>query len=250
VTRDTATGGVLNSQVSYDNQAIARTAGVDFTVNWTAPLADMGLESIPGAVSFNVQGTWLDYYKTKQSPANFDPVIDWKGSLGPNLQGFNAGAYDYRLFTSLGYNLPSVGVSLRWRHLPAVDAAGRAQENAVRANNASVAAGGPGIILGYVPVSNVEVKSYNVFDLSGYWTINDMLSARFGVDNVLGKDPVATVQTTAYPVGTNLTTVCNGAPGCINPTAYSYPNSGLGTTNGGYYDTLGRRFYVGLKARF
>jgi hypothetical protein len=59
-------------------------------------------------------------YRTKQSPASYDPEIDWKGSLGPNLQGFNAGAYDYRLFTTFGYNLGDFGANLRWRYLPEV----------------------------------------------------------------------------------------------------------------------------------
>ncbi len=136
--RSATNGAVLTTQVSYDNQAIVRTSGIDFTLNWTASLADMGLPSLPGGIGLNVTGTWLDSYRTKQSPAGFDPLIEWKGSLGPNLQGFNAGAYDYRLLTSLSYNLPSMGVSLRWRHLPKVDAAARAQENAIIANNARV----------------------------------------------------------------------------------------------------------------
>ncbi len=53
-----------------------------------------------------------------------------------------------------------------------------------------------------------------------------------------------------YPPGTNLGAVCGGAPGCQNPVSYTLPNSGGGQTSGGYYDTLGRRFYLGLKAQF
>jgi hypothetical protein len=44
--------------------------------------------------------------------------------------------------------------------------------------------------------------------------------------------------------------VCGGQPGCVTPTSYTMGSSGLGTTNGGFYDTLGRRYYVGLKAQF
>ncbi|MEP7313147.1 MAG: TonB-dependent receptor [Pseudomonadota bacterium] len=248
--RNPTTGGVVTTQVSYDNQATIETSGVDFTLNWGAQLADMGLASLPGGIGLSVQGTWLDYYKTKQSPATFDPVIDWKGSLGPNLQGFNGGAYDYRVFTSLSYSLPSLSVSLRWRHLPKADVFQRAQENAIRANNAAVAAGATGAILSYTPTTVIEIPSYNVFDLSAFWTINDTLSLRVGVDNVLDRGPASTGKTAGYPLGTNLASVCNGAPGCQNPTAYSIGNSGQGTTSGGYYDVLGRRFYVGLKARF
>jgi hypothetical protein len=36
----------------------------------------------------------------------------------------------------------------------------------------------------------------------------------------------------------------------VDPTGFSLPNSAAGSTNGGYYDTLGRRFFVGVKARF
>ncbi|MET0291337.1 MAG: TonB-dependent receptor, partial [Steroidobacteraceae bacterium] len=262
--RSTTNGGILTTQVSYDNQAIVRTAGIDFTLDWRAQIADMGLTSIPGSIGVNVNGTWLDYYKTKQSPASYDPTIDWKGSIGPNLQGFNAGAYDYRLFTSLSYSLPSLNVSLRWRHLPKTDSVPRAQENAIRANNAAVAAGAPGIILSYTPTPAYDFKAYDVFDLSGSWTINDTLSLRFGVDNVLDKDPVissatAVAATAGRPYDSNLSpaanaaniaSICAGAPGCVNPTAYSIASTGQGSTAGGYYDVLGRRYYLGLKARF
>ena len=49
-----------------------KTRGVDFTVNWSADLADMGLASIPGSLNLGINGTWLDSYKTRQSPSSFD----------------------------------------------------------------------------------------------------------------------------------------------------------------------------------
>jgi hypothetical protein len=52
---------------------------------------------------------------------------------------------------------------------------------------------------------------------------------------------------TGYPPGSGLA-VCNGASGCSDPTGYSVSN--LGGFNGGYYDTIGRRFFVGAKVRF
>jgi outer membrane receptor protein involved in Fe transport len=257
--RDTVSGTSQTTLVSYDNQATVRTSGIDFTVNWNAQLADMGLASIPGGIGLSFQGTWLDYYKTKQSPYSYDATIDWKGSLGPNLPGFNGGAYNYRLLTALSYNLPTVNVSLRWRHLPSADSVGKALENGIVANNARVAAGGAGSVLSYTPSPALSVDSYDVFDLSGFWTINDTLSLRFGVDNVLGKDPSITTASLGRPYDTTKTAaqnaailagLCTDKPGCTAPTAYSLGTSGLGNTNGGYYDTLGRRYYLGLKARF
>ncbi len=131
VARNQSTGGAISTLLSYDNQAWVKTRGVDFTLNWNAQLSDMGLESIPGGLSLSVTGSWLNSYKTKTSPATFDPVIEWKGTAGPSLSSFNAGAYDYRLFTSIGYNLQSFGLNLRWRHLPEVEPTGKAT---IRAN--------------------------------------------------------------------------------------------------------------------
>ncbi len=256
--RDPSTGAYVTSQVSYANQAKVATSGVDFTFDWNASFADMGLGSVPGSLNLNIQGSWLDYYRTKQSPASFDPVIDWKGSLGPFLTGFNVGSYDYRLFTSLTYKLPNLSVGLRWRHLPSVVTYQKAQEDALKKNNEAVAAGGAGTLLSYTPVTFLPASSYDVFDLTGSWNITDALSLRVGVNNVLDKDPLpiatagigGTALTTGYPVGTDLNAVCQGAPGCVNPTSYSLPVKGLPTSNGGYYDELGRRFYIGLKAVF
>jgi len=261
VLRDTVSGAAQITLVSYDNQATVRTSGIDFTVDWRANLGDMGLSRIPGSVGLGVQGTWLDSYETKQSQFSYDPVVDWKGSLGPNLPGFNAGSYSYRLLTSLSYNLPSFNVSLRWRHLPSARIAAVALERAIVANNDRVAAGGSGSMLSYTPSSAVALDSYDVFDLSAYWTINDTLSMRFGVDNVFNSDPSVSTATTGRPYDPSLSAADNAAAiaalcagrealGCVKPTTYSLGSSGAGNTSGGYYDTLGRRYYIGVKAKF
>ncbi|MDR2216380.1 MAG: TonB-dependent receptor [Nevskiaceae bacterium] len=251
VPRNERTGGTLTMQLSFDNQATVNTSGIDFAVRWNAPLADLGLASVPGGVSLSVEGTWLDYYRTKQSPFSFDPEIEWKGSLGPNLPSFNAGSYGYRLFTTLGYNLPSVGVNLRWRFLPSVVVNSVAQREAVIRNNAQ-AASGEGTRLSYSPGSNLPVASYSVFDLSGYWNINQMLALRLGIDNLFNRQPASSGRTTGFPYGTDIDSLCPSDPnsGCQRPGAYSLPSSGAGSTSAGYYDVLGRRYYVGLKVRF
>jgi outer membrane receptor protein involved in Fe transport len=91
-----------------------------------------------------------------------------------------------------------------------------------------------------------------VFDASFNWSINQTLSVRAGIDNLLNTKPRITGATSGYGSG-NLADVCNAAQealGCVDPTSYSLASSGAGTTNPGYYDVLGRRFYLGLKARF
>jgi hypothetical protein len=245
VPRSTGDGVPLTTTLAYSNLATINNSGIDFGVNWVAALSDLGLD-VPGTVSINVLSTWLDYYKTKASPLEFDIETDWAGSLGPNLTGTNPGAYTYRVFTNFGYNQDNWGVSLRWRHLPSVVAAGRATQDALEAWNAS----GAGAVYSYTPSTAVEVDSYNVLDLSFNWDINETYSVRGGIDNFVDFEPKVTMETAGFPVGTDLTAVCGGAPGCVNPTAFSLPSPSAGVTNAGFYDTLGRRFFVAVKARF
>jgi outer membrane receptor protein involved in Fe transport len=244
--RNQALGGPLTTSLSYDNQATIETAGADLAFNWGLQFSDLGSD-LPGGIGLQIQATVLDYYRTKQSPGSFDVETEWKGSLGPNLSGTNPGAYDYRLFSTLSYFSDAWGVNLRWRYLPSVMTAEQASQNAIKANNASVAAGGPGIILSYVPRTEVETDSYSIFDLSFNWDITERVQFRGGITNLLDTEPEEVGSTLGFPVGTNTAGVCGGAPGCVQPTV-SLPTTGL--FNGGYYDTVGRRYFVGFQMEF
>jgi iron complex outermembrane receptor protein len=251
VPRSADTGVGQSTLLSYSNQASVSTTGVDFAINWRARLEDLGLASIPGGVSFGIQGAWLDSYKTKASKAAFDPWIEWKGSLGPSLSGFDGGAYTYRLFTNLGYNVNGFNVNLRWRHLPSALQAADAATKATIANNQQVVASGKGVLLSYVPSSNESIDAYDIFDLSANWAINDTVSLRAGIDNVFDKQPVLTAVSNGFPQGTDLSGLCVGkVKGCTAPTSYTLPNAGLGTTNLGFYDIMGRSYFVGVRLTF
>jgi outer membrane cobalamin receptor len=254
VPRDLGNGNALNALLSYSNQATIKTSGMDVAWNWFKPIGS-------GNLGFNLQATILDYYKTKQSPAPFDIETDWAGSLGPQLSGTNGGAYDYRLFGSVNYSRNDWNVGLRWRHLPSAFSAGYATQQAQKKNNAAVAAGGPGIMLSYTPTTEYESADYNLFDLSFGWNINDTLSFRGGITNLFDTEPEMVGGTKGYPVGTDLTQVCEGlgfpngagttaaqSQGCQDPLSYSLP--GYVAYNPGYYDTLGRRFFIGLSVSF
>jgi iron complex outermembrane recepter protein len=253
VGRLSGSGNAATTLLSYANQANIGTAGVDVAINWIAQLSDLGLKALPGAISFNSQDTFLDYYRTKNSPGSFDVTTDWKDSAGPTLAGTNGGAYGYRLNASIGYVLPAVQFSLRWRFLPSVNTASHASQQAIIANDTRVAAGGAGTLLSYVPDSTIAAPSWYAFDLSFNWNINKTFSLRGGINNLLDKQPAITGATAAYPVGTNLNAVCSAAAakaGCQNPISYSYPSDGHGTTNAGFYDVYGRTFFLGAKAQF
>jgi iron complex outermembrane receptor protein len=67
-------------------------------------------------------------------------------------------------------------------------------------------------------------ESYSMFNLSGGWDVNDTISFVGGIDNIFDRDP--------NRVGSSPTT------------------NGAGSTVGGYYDVLGRRYYVSVKLMF
>jgi outer membrane receptor protein involved in Fe transport len=71
------------------------------------------------------------------------------------------------------------------------------------------------------------VPSHHEFDLFGMWNISRTWTARAGIDNLLNTKPEVS--------GRNVSTTA--------------PDSRLGNTLFDY-DILGRRFYVGLQARF
>ncbi len=253
VGRLAGSGNAATTLLQYANQANIGTAGIDVELNWIAQLSDLGLKALPGAISLNSQDTFLNYYRTKNSPGSFDVTTDWKDSAGPLLAGTNGGAYGYRLNLGIGYVLPSFGVNLRWRFLPSVNTVSHAAQQAVIANDARVSAGGPGTLLSYVPDNSVAAPAWYAFDLSVNWTINKTFSLRGGIDNLLDRNPAITGASSGYPVGTNLNSYCSAAAakaGCQNPVSYVYPSDGAGTTSPGFYDVYGRTFFLGAKAQF
>jgi outer membrane receptor protein involved in Fe transport len=171
------------------------TAGIDVQVNWSAEMADLGLDMIPGQLGITFLANYLDKYVVQELATS--PAEDWAGTTGEGHQ------YEYRTFTTLTYRNDTFSVNLRHRYLPSLD-----HSSIVR--NPATTTQGPG--------------DYHIFDLSGRYSLTEVLELRAGIDNLFDRDPVITAR---------------------SPTS-----SGTGTTNAEYYDVLGRRFYVGLKARF
>ncbi len=255
VVREPTRGGAIAKRVAFDNQAVIETSGVDVALNWSAQFNDIGVK-LPGRIGISTQATFLDYYRTKASPISIDVPVEWKGSLGPNLAGTNPGAYDYRLNTNFSYTLDKLTVNLSWRYLPPVYTAGKAYENAVIANNLKVSAGGAGTLLSYTPTEEIQTDDYNQFSLSMNYQWNEMLSIRAGIDNLFDAQPPAIGATTGVTAAERPNRCSAGIPGCVNPGIPTLPRSSLAASAGqfsgtkGFYDILGRSYFVGLKARF
>jgi len=195
IRRDPVTGGQSPYFVTYHNQAAVDTDGIDVQLDW-------GRDVGPGELSVNFLASVLNKFETKTTPE--DPGTDWKGSSGPgNLSGVQNFQYEYRTFTTFGYNMNSWNMSLRWRHLPSIK---HLQQ----------------VVLPSAPY--VPTDSYDIFDFSGRYEFSDRWNVRYGIDNVLDQEPERTF-------ADNLTT------------AY-------GSTNAGFYDILGRRYYVGMNFGF
>jgi outer membrane receptor protein involved in Fe transport len=196
--RDPVNGSRQPTSVIYTNEGKFETTGLDVAFNWGT---DLGA----GSLSLNFLTTLIDSFKTAATTtAEF---TEWKGTSGPTgIAGLQNGQYDYRTFTTVNYFNGNWNVSLRWRHLPEIKAAAAATT-----------------VAGTV---DYPTPSYDIFDMSGGFGFrNGQMTLRYGVDNLLDKEPVPT----------------NSSP--------FTPGSSVGGLSG-FYDLLGRRAYVGLAVSF
>lgn len=202
-------GTLGNVQVTYTNAGRFKVSGIDATLDWSI---DVG----PGTLNLNSLFNYQIDFKTTELPTN--PLLDYAGTFGPNENGLGPGvggtsaaAFEYRLFTSLGYQIEGYSLGLQWQHLPATD-----DVTSVLLPNTTVK-GAP---------------SYNLFNLNGSAQLLEAVNIRFGVDNLFNKRPPRTGVNTA-----NSSPSTNGLlPG--------------GTYLDQFYDVIGRRFYLGANVRF
>ncbi len=145
-----------NFNSTYVNLGGTETSGIDVQVNWAADFADMGpLQTIPGSINANVVASFLSEFS--ESPFPGGNFVDYKGTnQGP-------GYYDYKVFTTLGYNLGPASVGARVRYLPTIDPA-------------------PGVVA-------EQTQSHTEVDLFGRWTLSERVELRGGIDNLLDEQP-------------------------------------------------------------
>jgi outer membrane receptor protein involved in Fe transport len=211
IIRDATSGAALTVNSTYQNVGVIETSGLDVTLNWRAALADMGLESLPGTFGLNVSFNKTFTYKAQDS-ADSVPLEN-VGTLGSAAR---PALFDWRTVTTLRYSNTGWDLALNWRHLPSIRSFNYVTDRATTVQGAD---------------------AYDVFGLTGSWNITGNLSVSGGVDNLLDSDPerVGAGQVfTIAPASGGGTTVVDGS----------------GSTNAGYYDVLGRRYFINLKLRF
>jgi outer membrane receptor protein involved in Fe transport len=159
-------------KATYVNLGGIKTDGFDVQLDWAVKFGDVGLESVPGMFTANVQFSHLGGYS--QSPFPGGAYVEYKGTVVNQ-------SYNYRMFTTMGYANGPFSVGLRWQHLPSLDPA-------------------PGSA-----TSIVGVKSHDQVDLFGRWAFNKSYEVRAGIDNVLNATPERTgvIHNTASPGDSN-----------------------------------------------
>ncbi|HEY4030071.1 MAG TPA: TonB-dependent receptor [Caulobacteraceae bacterium] len=208
--RTPLTGGEALTTTPAANLATIDTSGVDLQLDWSFALEDLR-KNLPGRFSLSMVANFLGNYDTISGPGQ--AVQRWYGTLGPTLTGTNGGAYRYKLNTTFGYSIGPATFNLNWRHLPQVNAA-----TAVAPGN-----------------STLPTSAYDIFDLTTNWTLPHGLQLRAGIQNLFDAQPPTTAATNAV---------------YVNGVQQTVASSGAGYTNPAFYDPFGRRFFVGLKARF
>jgi len=203
IIRDGTNGNWLATQAQFVNLSKVSTSGIDTTFDYRIRTPFFGGQS--GALSVNINASWLMSYDVQV--ASSLPSFSYKDSIGSQYGAL----YKYKTVTNIGYAVGGASVNLNWRHLPQV------RHNSLVTNPLS---------------TTLPTSSYELFGLTGRWSVNDTWSVRGGVDNLFNRRPVT--------VGANWVPTATG----------SGVTSMTGTTDVSNYDIIGRRYYVGFQAKF
>ena len=171
---------------------------------------DWAFDAGPGVLSLNALFNYMLHFKSSDNPAL--PLVDYAGTDGTGTNGLNTGVYRYRLFATANYRVGPVSLGLQWQHLPSIE---DASEVLVPGGTATTGA-----------------PAYDIFALNGSFAINRDVNLRFGIENLFDKaPPVANVN------------LANTDPATTGQLAG-------GSIGSQFYDTNGRRFYLGATMKF
>ena len=185
--RDPNSGQITSTLETNANLGTLQTKGIDFQVDWTLGLADIGAPDW-GSLAFNITGTKLEEWQRQDIPGG--PFTDRKGTVS---NSFGLTLPEWKFLSTLNWIYDPWSVGVRWRYQGSVE----------NFNNRTQV---------------LDAVSY--VDLNTAYKLNRIVSLRFGVNNATDEQPP--VYTPAIAANTDPST----------------------------YDLIGRRYYVGLTARF
>lgn len=181
IQRNATTGRIDNIYKPTYNMGSLQTSGVDLQLDWTGEFGNSAKLSAGSVVS------WVDKYEVQTVKGGI--IYDYANAVGY--------VPTWKAVSQVRYAQGPYSVGLRWRYL------GSMQHSSKVTNPNSTTPG---------------VDAYNYFDLFGDWKLNDVVSFKAGVNNLLDKDPPQ-----------------------VGGTA--------GVTNGSTYDIYGRQYFVGFTVK-
>jgi len=185
------------------NVAASEASGIDFQGDYRLALEDVNVHGY-GSLSFHFDGTYQ--LKNTTQALSTSPTYDCAGLFGSTCQLDDP---VWRSTFRMTWNTPwNVLASLQWRYIGSAS---------LDTNSTQ-----PGLSDGF-DASNAKIPAINYLDLSTAWRINQTLTVRAGVQNILDQDP---------PIISS-TITGSGSPN-------TYPT----------YDLLGRQLFVSATAKF
>ena len=189
------------------NIAATETSGIDFQGDYRLALDDVGAAGM-GSLSFHFNGTYQVKNTTQTLPGQ--PTYDCAGLFGPTCQTVDP---KWRHIFSVTWNTPwNILARLQWRYIGETSLDNNSTQTALFEQ-----------FLGAVDPVDARMPAISYLDLSGAWRVNQTLTVRAGVNNLLDQDPPLMDQTIAS----------DGVPN-------TYPT----------YDLLGRQMFISATAKF
>ena len=176
--RDPATGQLLIVNTPYLNLGGLKTSGIDMDFGWGAAFADLGLSSVPGAISVNSAIGFTPHYEVQTLPGTSFAEYAGTNTL---VTSTTAGSFPrWKGLTTFKYSVGGADVALRWRVQSAM-------EDVTYVSTPKT----PGVGIG----------AYNLLDLYGDYSVNKTWSVRAGITNLANHGPVyvASSQTSTDP---------------------------------------------------
>ena len=212
IERNSTNGGSSNIDLSFTNAGRARVEGVDLQLNWNKMIGG-------GRFNLNMVANYNMGSETQDRPDL--STIDWAGTSGCALQ-IQCQQYDYRLFTTLTYGKGNWSITLRDQYWPSV----------LDPTYAKGLIGTPN------PLGSINT-SYTLLYLGGSYAFHDKYTLRFGIDNLLDRDPpLAGGDPNSVPFPIPQTHVISTGRG------------GFGAGGSSVYEPLGRRYFVSMTMDF
>ncbi len=200
-------GYVIDTNVNIGS---LKTSGIDIGARYRVDFEDLGIKWGAG-IAFDFDGTYLiDYIVEPGVVSDGETKYDCVGFYGAASCGRPRPTWRHRFSTTLTFP-EGFQVGFRWRYFGSV-------LNETTSDNP--------FLEGAVQLVDRRLGKFSWFDLNFGARITDRHSFRFGVNNILDKDPPIIGQ--------------QNSPSVV----------GNGNTIPGFYDTLGRYIYAGFTANF